>query len=63
MSPVIRVLTFITHKNSLSQLNYYGSIPSVTKNLNNEEGRSFVLIASTKCNQEMPVAEPSMHWS
>lgn len=48
---------------SLSQLNYYGSIPSVTKNLNNEEGRSFVLIASTKCNQEMPVAEPSMHWS
>lgn len=51
----------ITHLiKSLGQLDYYGSIPSVNKNLNKWEGRSFVLIASTKCNQETPAAEQSI---
>lgn len=48
---------------STDKLNYYGSIPSVTKDLNKWEGRGFVLIASAKCNQEMLAAEPSIHWS
>lgn len=32
--------------------------PTVSKNLNRREDRSFVLIASTKCNQETAGAEP-----